>query len=214
MGLEIRDPIHGFINRRPREHQIIDTKLFQRLRGIKQLALASLVYPGALHTRFDHSIGAMHVAGRVAEKLKLAPEEQTVLRLASLLHDVGHGPFSHVSEEVLKGISGQKQIHEQLTASIIKTNDELNGPLSRNDREEIVGLLDGTRGDSVLKTILSGPLDMDKQDYLLRDSYFSVSNMGYTIWTGSWRHFGFDMIGVTASSQSRRTVFKLWSSSL
>jgi len=115
MGLEIRDPIHGFINRRPREQQIIDTRLFQRLRGIKQLALASLVYPGALHTRFDHSIGAMHVAGRVAEKLNLAPEEQTVLRLAALLHDVGHGPFSHVSEEVLKGLSGKKQIHEQLT---------------------------------------------------------------------------------------------------
>ena len=172
MPLEIRDPIHGFIHRSPCEQKIIDTKLFQRLRGIKQLALASLVYPGALHTRFEHCIGAMHIAGRVAKKLDLLPEELNILRLSALLHDIGHGPFSHVSEDVLEHLSGQKKIHEQLTARIISTHTDLNGPLSGCNREEIVGLLEGKRGDSILKAILSGPLDVDKQDYLLRDSYF------------------------------------------
>lgn len=171
MALEIRDPIHGFIHRSTCEQKIIDTKLFQRLRGIKQLALASLVYPGALHTRFEHCIGAMHIAGRVAKKLGL-PDEEHILRLAALLHDVGHGPFSHVSEDVLEAISGGKKIHEQLTARIISEHQELSGPLSGDQREEIVGLLAGKRGDSILKAILSGPLDVDKQDYLLRDSYF------------------------------------------
>jgi HD superfamily phosphohydrolase len=172
MALEIRDPIHGFIIRRPCEQKIIDTKLFQRLRGIKQLALASLVYPGALHTRFEHCIGAMHIAGRVAHKLQLSAEESNILRLSALLHDIGHGPFSHVSEDVLEAISGQKKVHERLTAKIISSHRDLSGPLSGCDREEIVGLLEGKRSDSILKAILSGPLDVDKQDYLLRDSYF------------------------------------------
>lgn len=172
MALEIRDPIHGFIQRSNREQKIIDTKLFQRLRGIKQLALASLVYPGALHTRFEHCIGAMHIAGRVAEKLGLSSEEKEILRLSALLHDIGHGPFSHVSEDVLEHLSGRKKIHEEITARIISTHEDLNGPLSGCDREEIVGLLEGKRRDSILRAILSGPLDVDKQDYLLRDSYF------------------------------------------
>ena len=170
--LEIRDSIHGFIHRRNREQQIIDTPLFQRLRRIKQLALASLVYPGALHTRFEHSIGCMHIAGRVSHQLQLPDDEQQLLRLTALVHDIGHGPFSHVSEEILKGVSGKKQAHELLTFRIIKASKLLAGPLSDNEREEIVGILEGTRGDSLSRGIISGPLDVDKQDYLLRDSYF------------------------------------------
>jgi len=113
----------------------------------------------------------MHIAGRVANKLDLSKELQ-ILRLSALLHDIGHGPFSHVSEDVLEHLSGKNKIHEQLTAKIISTHKDLNGPLSGCDREEIVGLLEGKRGDSILRSILSGPLDVDKQDYLLRDSYF------------------------------------------
>ncbi len=168
---EVRDPIHGFIQRGD-EKQIIDSRLFQRLRHIKQLAMANLVYPSALHTRFEHSIGTMHVAGRIAERVGLPPDELRLIRRAALLHDVGHGPFSHVSEEVLKGVSGKKQIHELITRDLILNCKDLNGPLSGDDRRKIAGLIDGSEGDSLLKNILSGPLDVDKQDYLLRDSYF------------------------------------------
>jgi uncharacterized protein len=168
---ELRDPIHGFVQR-GEEKQIIDTPLFQRLRHIKQLAMANLVYPSALHTRFEHSIGTMHIAGRVAAHLDLLPEELRLVRKAALLHDIGHGPFSHVSEEVLKGLSGKKQIHELITRDLILNSPDLDGPLSGDDRVRISGLIDGSEGDSLLKGILSGPLDADKQDYLLRDSYF------------------------------------------
>ncbi len=168
---ELRDPIHGFIQRGD-EKKIIDSRLFQRLRHIKQLAMANLAYPSALHTRFEHSIGTMHVAGRIAEQLELSHEELRLIRRAALLHDFGHGPFSHVSEEVLRGVSGKKQIHELITRDLILNCPDLDGPLSGDDRLKIAGLIDGSEGDSLVKGILSGPLDADKQDYLLRDSYF------------------------------------------
>lgn len=177
---ELRDPIHGFINREDVEEDIINSPVFQRLRKIKQLALASLVYPGAVHTRFDHSIGAMHVAGLISNAVRLEPEERRLVRLSALLHDIGHGPFSHVSEPVLEKyfdrdkvkIEGKVQVHENLTAAIIREDETLGHSLSQKDRERIVGILNGTYGDSILKHIVSGPLDADKQDYLLRDSYF------------------------------------------
>ncbi|MBX3328938.1 MAG: HD domain-containing protein [Nitrospira sp.] len=177
---ELRDPIHGFINREDVEEEIINSPVFQRLRKIRQLALASLVYPGAVHTRFDHSIGAMHVAGLISDAVRLEPEEKRLVRLAALLHDIGHGPFSHVSEPVLEkyfdrekvNIEGKVQIHEKLTEAIIREDEVLGHGLSPRDRERIIGILNGTYGDSVLKHIVSGPLDADKQAYLLRDSYF------------------------------------------
>lgn len=179
-ALEVRDPIHGFIHRAEHEQQIIDTALFQRLRRIKQLAMAALVYPGALHTRFEHSLGALHVAGRMAVGLQLSDSERRLVRLAALLHDVGHGPFSHVSEPLLERFAQrdklkwvpEQQVHEALTAQIIRIAPALQGPLGDIEREHIAGLLLGTYGDSILKEIISGPLDADKQDYLLRDSYF------------------------------------------
>jgi uncharacterized protein len=177
LRLEIRDPIHGLIHRQPDEQQIIDTPVFQRLRRIKQLALATLVYPGALHTRFDHSIGTLKIAGDVARKLVEESYEQKIVRLAALLHDVGHGPFSHVSEDLLKRFSkislrkGQ-QIHELIGAKIIQSDPDLARLICEQDRERIVGCLEGTWGNSVLKSIVSGPVDCDKQDYLLRDSHF------------------------------------------
>jgi HD superfamily phosphohydrolase len=178
--LEIRDPIHGFIHRESHEQEIIDTPVFQRLRKIKQLALANLVYPGALHTRFDHSIGAFHIASKVASKLLDNENERRVVRMAALLHDVGHGPFSHVSEDVFAkfckrdalGLKEGEQIHEVIGRQIICSDPCLGRLISERDRENIVGLLRGTWGETILKAIISGPLDVDKQDYLLRDSYF------------------------------------------
>jgi HD superfamily phosphohydrolase len=149
--------------------------VFQRLRGIKQLALANLVYPGALHTRFDHSIGVMHIGGRMAEQLKLH-EDIEIVRLACLLHDVGHGPFSHVSEEVLEKFSPnsstgeREEIHEKITCNIIKYSKELD--LRDKQREQVIDLIQNTNQENIKKGIITGPIDADKQDYLLRDSYY------------------------------------------
>ena len=178
---EIRDPVHGFIYRSSVEEAIIDTPLFQRLRKIKQLALASLVYPGALHTRFDHSLGVMHLANKLANRLLDDEETKRIVRFAALLHDVGHGPFSHVSESIVDRFydrekvilpSHTEKIHEIITYNLILYDDDLSKLLSERDRQQIVGLLKGEWGERLLKDIISGPLDADKQDYLLRDSYF------------------------------------------
>ena len=87
---EVRDPIHGLIELLPKEVDLINTRAFQRLRRIRQLAMAFLVYPGALHTRFDHSIGVMHIAGRICDQLGINNKKCKRIRLAALLHDIGH----------------------------------------------------------------------------------------------------------------------------
>src|SRR5271166_4620735 len=92
MPFRIRDPIHNFVILPDELQPLVNTKPLQRLRGIRQLALANLVYPGALHTRFDHTLGVTHVAGMMAERLKLTPDELRVVLVAALLHDIGHGP--------------------------------------------------------------------------------------------------------------------------
>jgi hypothetical protein len=181
MAIKLRDPVHNFITLRGDEVRLMDTAAIQRLRGIRQLAFASLVYPGAVHTRFDHSIGVAHVAGLMAEALDLEPEEISLVRLAALLHDVGHGPFSHVSEHALEVFAdrstlsqGQKRdkIHELISARIIETNPEITKILGQDKCRDIARLLSEGHGQPALKSIVSGPLDADKQDYLLRDSLF------------------------------------------
>ncbi|MGA9564864.1 MAG: HD domain-containing protein [Candidatus Korobacteraceae bacterium] len=176
----MRDPVHGFIQRDSLEKSIIDTRIFQRLRRLRQLAMANLVYPGAVHSRFEHSIGALHIARELTEKLVKNESDRPIIRLAALLHDIGHGPFSHVSEPILQRFSdpskvkikNQDEIHEQISWSIILTDPELGRFVSEVDREKIVGVLSGTYGFSLYKDLVSGPIDVDKQDYLLRDSYF------------------------------------------
>src|SRR5207245_8764697 len=113
--LQIVDPIHDFITIYKHELDIIDTPIFQRLRRIRQLAGAHLVYPGAQHSRFEHSLGTMHIASQAATMLKekkyLDSDDVANLRLAALLHDIGHGPFSHLFEEAIqqkKRISHEK----------------------------------------------------------------------------------------------------------
>ena len=180
---EIRDPIHGFITPTDTEVKIINTSVFQRLRKIRQLAMAYLVYPGANHTRFDHSLGVYHIASLMAEKL-LPPDKENedkrqVIRLAALLHDIGHGPFSHISEDILEKYSNvtngspKEKIHEKITRTLINNDQELGKLLSPESKKKITGLLSGESVDiPLMREIVSGPLDADKMDYLLRDSYF------------------------------------------
>ncbi len=131
--MKVRDPVHGFINYNENEEKIINTQIFQRLRDIKQLALACYVYPSAHHSRFEHSLGVMHLCGKVAAYLHLLPNDEKVLRYSGLLHDIGHGPFSHVSEQIidkkldrsiLKKYNADNA-QELLSILLIKHNDEL-----------------------------------------------------------------------------------------
>lgn len=178
---QVRDPVHGFIGLDREEVRLVNTCIVQRLREIRQLAMAHLVYPGALHTRFDHTLGVCHVAGLLADSLGL-DDEKTLVRRAAILHDIGHGPFSHVSEASLERFSdraalggkvkAKEKIHEALTARMVETDRELADILSPQQRREVIALLSHGYGEPVVRQIVSGPLDADKQDYLLRDSLF------------------------------------------
>ena len=185
--MEVRDPIHGLIEYSSLEEQVFSSRAMQRLRGIHQLAMAYLLYPGALHTRFDHSLGVMHVAGEMAKSLnrhyddkRLSEEEVDNVRLAALLHDVGHGPFSHVSEMPLAMLSTDylrgktirpEELHELVTVDIITCDAELKSILGER-RKEIADIIAHSTRPSISQAIVSGPLDADKLDYLLRDSHF------------------------------------------
>ena len=195
----VRDPIHGLIELSEKERQLIDTKAFQRLRRIRQLAMAFLVYPGALHTRFDHSIGVMHIAGQICTELKkvrrnkVTEENIDKVRFAALLHDIGHGPFSHTSEDVLATVDNndkdtangntankqtRKKIHEQITVDIIQTDPEIKSILNNEQRCCIVRLIQDKGMWDWRRNIISSDLDADKMDYLLRDSYFAGVKYG------------------------------------
>jgi HD superfamily phosphohydrolase len=186
-GFRIRDPVHDFLDFEKEEMKLIGTPLFQRLRGIRQLAMASLVYPGAVHTRFEHSLGVCHVTGLLAGRFGLARDELRLVRLAALLHDIGHGPFSHVSENLLDRYADrgalpddqkQHKIHELITAHLIEHDSAVSGAIGKPMAGDVVKLLSSGFGRPVLRSIVSGPLDADKQDYLLRDSRYCGVNYG------------------------------------
>ncbi|MBI4267168.1 MAG: HD domain-containing protein [Chloroflexi bacterium] len=183
--MEVRDPLYGLIDYDSTEEKIIGTSLFQRLRNIKQLALASYVYPGAHHTRFEHCLGTMHLAGRIAANLEIGPEKRKILRLAALLHDIGHGPFSHVSEQVLEKYGAEivekhdaENAHELMSILLIQKHPDIRAILKMKESEEIIQLLKKQKKRSLDKDIISGPLDVDKLDYLARDSYFAGVRYG------------------------------------
>lgn len=160
----IRDSLHGNLQIKEFEVKLIDTPQIQRLRRIKQLGFTYLVYPGANHTRFEHSIGSMFLASRLAYSLNLPEDQREMLRVCALLHDAGHGPFSHVSEAVLE------KSHEELTSKLI-LESALSDILSEKfDPKEIIKLISG---EGVLGQVISGELDVDRMDYLLRDSYYT-----------------------------------------
>ena len=179
LSTHFRDPVHGFIELEPHEVRLVDTPCFQRLRRIRQLAMADLAFHGAVHTRFDHSLGTCHVAGRVAAQLELDPAQRRLVRLAALLHDVGHGPFSHVFDDILEAVWEEEgrdvrseKPHELISRTILGRDRGISDILSATERQQLASLLDRGYGDPLLKDIVSGSLDADKMDYLLRDSYF------------------------------------------
>ncbi len=173
--LDIIDPIHDFIRVYNHELSIIDDPLFQRLRRIRQLSGAHLTYPAAQHTRFEHSLGVMHIASQAGHALNekgiLKSDDIKMLRLAGLLHDIGHGPFSHLFEEI---IQEKKISHEDFGKEII-LKSEIGDSLSKNgfDKKLITKIAFGDSKFQYMNEIVSGALSADMMDYLLRDGYFT-----------------------------------------
>jgi len=172
---DIVDPIHDFIRVYDHELKIIDNPIFQRLRRIRQLSGAHLTYPAAQHTRFEHSLGVMHIASQAGKALNekgiLKSDDIDLLRLAGLLHDIGHGPFSHLFEEV---IQQKKFSHEDFGKEII-LKSEIGDILSKNgyDKKFVTKIAFGDSKLQYMNEIISGALSADMMDYLLRDGYFT-----------------------------------------
>ena len=211
---EIRDAVHGFALLDEQEWEIINHPTYQRLRRIKQLSLTDMVYPGATHTRFEHSIGVMQMATDFYDSIINKPRARALLeeryrfneagieryrkivRLAALLHDIGHSPFSHAGEGLMpikeKGVDGasdKRFKHEEYSIAIIKEQfrdliekHPINSSNYNISVEEVTALLgDNTRINALsllFKELISGQLDADRADYLLRDSIHVGVNYG------------------------------------
>jgi uncharacterized protein len=178
----IKDPIHGYVRISETEKTIIDTRPVQRLRRLRQLAGSEFVYPAANHTRFEHVIGAMHLAGVLSEVLPahLDARSQEQIRLAALLHDIGHGPFSHVFEPLMVRYLGKT--HEDFAPWLVNET-EIRDKLSEAgfDPGKLGLLAVGRLGDRkrpYLDQIISGTVDVDKMDFLVRDSFHTGAGYG------------------------------------
>ena len=177
----LRDPVHSYIHI---NYEIVwnclDSKEFQRLRRIRQLGGDFQVYPTAEHSRFSHSLGVYEIVRRMVTEIKslsmeLSEYDKICVMLAGLLHDVGHGPFSHAFEHITN------HSHEDYTAKIILGETELNRVLTEvypRLPEDIVSIIEHNHPNDILNQIISGQLDADRMDYLLRDSYFSATSYG------------------------------------
>lgn len=177
-----RDPIHNYIYvNNPIVWRLINTKAFQRLQHIHQLGGAFQVFHGAVHTRFGHSLGAYHVAKQILENVeglneKLTEREKQLFLVASLLHDLGHGPFSHASELFLK------QKHEKISCEIILYDQEIRTILDTIDQQfahDIVAIISKKYQNELLIHMVSSQIDVDRMDYLLRDAYYAGVPYGH-----------------------------------
>ncbi len=186
----IRDPLHGYIELDELARAIIDTVEMQRLRRIRQLGFSYLVYPGANHTRFEHSLGTYHLMNVLLDQLDVAKEEEEELLVASLIHDVGHGPYSHVTEPLIQKFTGRS--HEDLEYVLFTDEDESAKKKDaessastiaevveeyRLDKRKILRYIKGEQAENRtvrdFSKILNGEIDVDKMDYLVRDSYYT-----------------------------------------
>jgi HD superfamily phosphohydrolase len=201
---EIRCPIHGFISLNAWEKELISHPSFQRLRRIRQLAWTDHVYPGAMHTRFEHSLGVMHTATLLYSAIRntsadilqseLGYKEEglnrdlQLVRLAALLHDLGHAPFSHASEDLFPSHNGTEYKHEHYSAAIVRTelksaieDHPLNVTNYGFTAEDIAALLDGSttaKQRLFWRDLIDGQMDADRMDYLLRDSFHAGVQYG------------------------------------
>ena len=209
---QIRDPVHGFIEYDDWEREVINHAAFQRLRRIRQLALADFVYPGATHSRFEHALGTMHVATKMYDAVVIRQRsylvnergyqqagldrDRRVVRFAALLHDIGHSPFSHSSENLFpfNQEDNRRYQHEDYSASVIRTilkstleghSDNANYDISADDVADLIeGVTDPSRisqasGRRLLwRPIVTSQLDADRSDYLLRDSLHAGVSYG------------------------------------
>lgn len=172
----INDPVHGFITiDHPLIFKTIEHPFYQRLRRIYQMALAQLVYPGAVHTRLHHSLGAYHLMSLAINELKhkkidISAEEELSVKIAILLHDIGHGPFSHALENVLLPFISHEEIGLQI---MHKLNNEMNDELSM-----AINIFKNQYHKQFLHQLISGQLDVDRMDYLTRDSFYSGVSEG------------------------------------
>lgn len=178
-----RDPVHNFI---PVEDElalfIINSQEFQRLRRIRQLGTSYVTYHGAEHSRFTHSLGAYHIMNRVLKRfteigIALSDQDKLVATIGALVHDLGHGPFSHVWEKVI----GRGKKHEAWTREIIAGDTDVGKLLRERDHklpERILEFLDGTYQVRFLSSLISSQLDVDRMDYLLRDSLLTGASYG------------------------------------
>jgi len=182
---EIKDPVHGYVHITEAEKEIIDSFAVQRLRRLRQLAGAEWVYPGATHTRFEHSLGVMYLAGRLTENPNLSEllteDEIQKIRIAALLHDVGHGPFSHIFEHML--VKFLNKTHEDMTTWIIQKS-ELREKISGIGYDPntlgnlAVGLLHEP-GKAFMDQMIRSAVDVDKLDFIVRDTYHTGAEYGY-----------------------------------
>lgn len=181
--LSLRDPVHGFVRADALEAALISTRPFQRLRQIRQLGFAYLVFPGAEHSRFGHALGAMELAGRLYDAVAGRSEGiletgsrargRRLVRAAALLHDIGHAPFSHSAEDLFAdGIDHEEMTHLLLGVPEMEAAFERHGEgLGVEDVRRVLGAR--TEGaERLLSRMVSGELDVDKMDYLLRDSLY------------------------------------------
>ena len=171
----INDPVYGFITiNNELIFKVISHRYYQRLRRIHQMALAQFVYPGAVHTRMHHSLGAYHLMCNAIDELRnkgffISPEEDEAVKIAILLHDIGHGPFSHALEHSLSNID-----HESISLLLMeKMNAEFNGSL-----QLAIDIFTDVYSKKFLHQLVSGQLDVDRMDYLTRDTFYSGVNEG------------------------------------
>lgn len=176
---QIKDPLHGYINITELDKRLIDSEPVQRLRRIRQLAGSEYVYPAANHTRFEHSLGVMYLAERLSRNPKVAQflgEKAEEVKIAALLHDVGHGPFSHVFESLLERVG---KTHEDMSTWIIAKS--LIADLLEDygyNAKEIAKMAVGRSRDTVASQIIRSAIDVDKMDFIIRDSYHTGAGYG------------------------------------
>ncbi len=181
-----RDPVHNIIPLRDDTAEgrlmirLIDTPEFQRLRRIKQLGLGLYTYQGAEHSRFTHSLGAMHLITRILMQLEdrhsISKDDRVTVRAAALLHDVGHGPFSHAMEKVL-GVHHEQMTMQAVTSEETSLNEVLTS-FSAELPQRVATVIDGTFKPAALAQLVSSQLDVDRMDYLLRDSLMTGAKYG------------------------------------